>query len=297
MKKAGLYYLLPILVLILASLACDLPIGAATPHENISATETMRVLATRVAGTLEPQEESGGDASSGEIPEAENGGSPQAGDTPTITMTPTLGAPIVHVSVDTNCRFGPGNVYEYQGALLVGEEASVTGKLADESFWYIENPDPPPPYCWIWAAYAQVEGNTSGLPILTPPPTPTETPIPMDFSVSLDTAKNCMGVWGVFLRVENTGSVVFHSFYVTMTDSDLGETATNDENWFADSKSCMPMNPPDSLPSGAGSFVAAFPFSADSTGHSVTATVRLCTQDGLGGECMQKNVSGVVPSP
>jgi hypothetical protein len=182
-----IHLVIVLLALLAASLACDLPSGTVTQDENSSATETMRALATRVAGTLEPDVESGGSGDSEDnSDEGSEAETTQASATPTITVTPTLGAPIVHVSVDTNCRFGPGDVYDYQGALLVGEESEVAGKLADESFWYIENPDAPPPYCWIWGAYAQVEGDTSGVPILTPPPTPTPeyTPTPELYAVS-----------------------------------------------------------------------------------------------------------------
>ena len=174
-----------LIALLVASLACDLPVEFAAQGENLGSTETMQALATRVAGTLAPAggaEESSGDVES----EAAEDESSESSATPTSSATPIQGAPIVHVSVDTNCRFGPGDVYEYQGALMVGEEAEVVGKLADESFWYIENPDPPPPYCWIWGAYAQVDGDTSGVPILTPPPTPTPeySPTPELFTIS-----------------------------------------------------------------------------------------------------------------
>ncbi len=186
-RMSALHWMAPLAALLIASLACDLPIGTATQNEDLNATETMQALATRVAGTLEPDVESSGSGDSEEDSvEGSAAESPQASETPTITLTPTQGAPIVHVSVDTNCRFGPGDVYEYQGALMVGEESQVVGKLADESFWYISNPDAPPPYCWIWGAYAQVEGDTSGVPILTPPPTPTPeyTPTPELYAVS-----------------------------------------------------------------------------------------------------------------
>jgi len=39
----------------------------------------------------------------------------------------TLRGPAVQVSVDTNCRSGPGKSYAYLGALVVGDEASIYG--------------------------------------------------------------------------------------------------------------------------------------------------------------------------
>jgi hypothetical protein len=167
----SIYYLgLPAALLVLALLACELP-----GDTGQSATETMRALGTVVSRTLEPDGDSPGsdsaDSTAEDKPEAA-----APSDTPEPTATATLGPPMLSVSVDTNCRFGPGEVYDYLGAILVGEEELVTGKLADESFWQIENPDAPPPHCWVWGMYASISGDKSGIPILTPPPTPTPAP-------------------------------------------------------------------------------------------------------------------------
>jgi len=167
-KKMKVRYLgLSATLLVLAILAC----GPNRSAEQ-AATETMQALGTVVAQTME----AGGDTGDQDSPESPDASGPDAvipSDTPEPSATATLGAPMLSVSVDTNCRFGPGDVYDYLGALLVGEEALVTGKLADESFWYIENPDAPPPHCWVWGMYASISGDKSGVPVLTPPPTPT----------------------------------------------------------------------------------------------------------------------------
>jgi hypothetical protein len=100
--------------------------------------------------------------------------------TPTITNTSTSEVPMVSVSVDTNCRTGPGQQFDYVGALFAGETAEVVGKEEFGNYWIIKNPDRPGE-CWLWSQYATVNGNTSGLPVMTPPPTPTPTftPTPM----------------------------------------------------------------------------------------------------------------------
>jgi hypothetical protein len=100
--------------------------------------------------------------------------SPTATLTATMTLTPTLSIPLVDVSVDTNCRTGPGEVYDYIGALLIGEQAEVVGQSADGQYWIIQNPDNSGE-CWLWGNYASVEGPVGGLPRYTPPPTPTPT--------------------------------------------------------------------------------------------------------------------------
>jgi len=86
----------------------------------------------------------------------------------------------VVVSVDTNCRSGPGSDYELVGALVVGEQAKIIAQAeideegASIQYWIIENPDKDG-LCWLWGEYASVGGDTWSLPVITPPPTPTET--------------------------------------------------------------------------------------------------------------------------
>lgn len=92
--------------------------------------------------------------------------------TPTVTLTPTPSVPTVSVSMDTNCRSGPGQPYDIIGALMVGEQAEVVGTAVGGGYWLIKNPDRAGD-CWLWANYATVVGETAGLPMFTPPPTPT----------------------------------------------------------------------------------------------------------------------------
>ena len=79
---------------------------------------------------------------------------------------------MVSVSSNTNCRTGPGTIYDIVGALLVGEEAEVVGKGEWGYYWIIENPDGAGE-CWLWNNYATITGPTDGLAVYTPPPTPT----------------------------------------------------------------------------------------------------------------------------
>jgi uncharacterized protein YgiM (DUF1202 family) len=81
---------------------------------------------------------------------------------------------MVTVSVNTNCRTGPGVIYDLVGGLLVGEEAVVVGKFTLTNYWIINNPDSSGT-CWLWGQYATVTGNTAGLPEYAQPPTPTPT--------------------------------------------------------------------------------------------------------------------------
>lgn len=92
--------------------------------------------------------------------------------TPTNTLTPTPEIARVSVSVDTNCRTGPAKIFDWVGALLVGETAEVVGRSSEGDYWIIKNPDGAG-NCWLWGYYASVTGPTTGLVVYTPPPTPT----------------------------------------------------------------------------------------------------------------------------
>ncbi len=96
--------------------------------------------------------------------------------TSTITLTPSPTIPMVTVSLDTNCRTGPGKEYDYLGALLAGETAEVVGKNTETGYWIIKNPDGG--ICWLWGQYATVSGNTNGLQEYAIPTTPTPSPTP-----------------------------------------------------------------------------------------------------------------------
>ena len=99
--------------------------------------------------------------------------------TTAIPPTATQGAPTVTVSQNTNCRSGPGLVYDLLGALLVGEVASIIGLGQGVDYVIINNPDAVGT-CWLWLQFATLSGDTSQLPVMTPPPppTPTVTPTP-----------------------------------------------------------------------------------------------------------------------
>ncbi|MEJ2550629.1 MAG: hypothetical protein P8Z34_08095 [Anaerolineales bacterium] len=283
----GFRVVISLVVLLAASLACDVPGTTSKVAGNLGATETMQALATSVAGTLEPasmgEEVSPESAPPGPSENESAGSSPS----PTVSATPTLGAPLVSVGLDTNCRFGPGEVYEYLGALLVGEEAPVVGKLADESFWYIENPDAPPPYCWIWGMYASVSGDKSGIPILTPPPTPTETAtptatqVPLSFAAAEYTILHCND-HAFVTKVTNTGSVTIQSYSITIVHPNDGITLVNVQDFFANEPICG-YTYTYSIPAGSFEFIVLEGFQIP--GGLYQVTLKVCSEDGLGGIC------------
>jgi hypothetical protein len=99
----------------------------------------------------------------GQEPPAPQATEPPAGET---------GLPTISASADTNCRQGPGVDYSELGYLMAGGTSSVHGKEPSGNWWYIQNPQKPGEYCWVWEGTTTVSGDTSGLPLVEPPPLP-----------------------------------------------------------------------------------------------------------------------------
>ncbi|GAB4422845.1 MAG: hypothetical protein Kow002_12350 [Anaerolineales bacterium] len=166
MKHKRIY--LPFSFLVILALACNLPSAPQTEpppggDADLIATQTSLAL-TQAALEGSPT-----------LPSPDPEITPTITSTPTITPTGTPTVPMVSVSVDTNCRTGPGVVYDYLTALLVGEKAQVIGKYTSvsPSYWIIKKGATT---CWLWGQYATVEGDLSGIPEMVPPPSPTPPP-------------------------------------------------------------------------------------------------------------------------
>lgn len=137
---------------------------------------------------------------------------------PTEAFTPTPSIPQVQVGVNTNCRRGPGLIYDILGYLLVGESAEVVGQYAEGDYWVVQNPDRPGE-CWLWGNYATLEGPIGDLPYFTPPPTPTpsSTPTPV-FSWA--------GAWTTYAIPLGGGSTETITITVTVDGKNFSATGT-----------------------------------------------------------------------
>lgn len=161
--------------------ACNLPVG----QDGTSETENLALTITAQALILQPN---GVDANQGQQPEV-----PAASATPEFTATPgasaTPSVPQVTVTIDTNCRTGPGTAYDIIGALLVGQVGTVVGKNSSTGYWIINNLGRTGT-CWLYPQYATVTGNTANLQEYSIPPTPTpsKTPTPLPTATFTPTA-------------------------------------------------------------------------------------------------------------
>ncbi len=95
------------------------------------------------------------------------------GQPPAPTIEPTIGVPMISASIDTNCRKGPGTIYEAISYLLIGKTSEVVKKYQNGSWWVIKDPNDPNRLCWVWGQTTLVTGPWQQLAEATQPPTPT----------------------------------------------------------------------------------------------------------------------------
>jgi len=213
--------------------------------------------------------------------------------TATPVFTPTALIPLISVSVPTNCRVGPGKVYRMVGALLVGETAQVYGRDPTWNYWYIRNPDSPNDFCWLWGEYATVTGNTSILPVYTPPPTPTptltQTPTP-GFEAVYAGLDSCVN-WWVDIRLQNTGSIAFKSIGLTVKDTVTDVVIASFTNSFTYKEGCLSTNTRDTLGVGKKLVVSSPTFNYNPSGHKLNATIILCSNIDQNGTCVTRRIN------
>lgn len=229
--------------------------------------------------------------------------------TQTVTLTPTLtsivtsipatiavtiptGAVQISVSVPTNCRVGPGEGYRRVGALQVGEFAEVVGRNSTGNYWIIRNPTRAGETCWLWGQYASLTGDTSALPVFTPPAPPATATPTADFDVFYERLERCTTTgWWVDINVENLGGQSFRSIALTIEDRDNGTIHSLSTNGFIDRTGCSESATYDSLPPDADRTVSSPVFTYDPTGHRLRATIRMCSNTGQGGKCVAETVN------
>jgi hypothetical protein len=211
---------------------------------------------------------------------------PTATLSPTPVFTSTSVIPQISVSMPTNCRVGPGKVYDRVGGLLPGEFAEVVGRNQVGNYWYIRNPRDSNGFCWLWGEYATVTGNINVLPVYTPPPTPTPTP---NFEAFYTGKDSCTG-WWVDIELDNTGGVSFRSISLTLRDTVTDTVLSMYADSFTDTNGCGTSNTKDSLPSGASRTVSSPAFTYDPIGDKLRATITLCSNAGQSGTCITQVV-------
>ncbi|MFO8036319.1 MAG: hypothetical protein R6U57_06815 [Anaerolineales bacterium] len=202
--------------------------------------------------------------------------------TPTMTHTPTQQAVRVHVTGDTFCRTGTGNVYEGLGILYAAQETEILAKDPTGEFWYITLPDDPEVKCWIWGKYATPEGPVMSLPVFTPPPKPS-------YYVSYEGSECGTGQCKLWFVVENTGPMDLESYSLhvesksTAGGQPLHKTeATNKSNTFYTSVMGSQVN---KIHPGKKAYIVSGVLD-NPIGYQATTTITVCSQDNQAGMCV-----------
>jgi hypothetical protein len=212
--------------------------------------------------------------------------------TPTLTFTPLV--PLISVSVATNCRNGPGKVYDLVGALLVGVVAEVYGRDPTNNYWYIRNTDWGAEYCWVWGGYATLTGPVLLLPVFTPPPTPTPTftpsptltPTPSPaFKADYTSLDTCNGSWWLEIALKNRGTVPLKSVNISVTDKATGVVVVNLVDGFTNLDGCLSKTTKDTLGPGDTYQLSAPAFNYNPAGHEIKVVITLCSDTGQKGLC------------
>jgi len=249
--------------------ACNLPHPVAVSGENPHPPTATVDVQTQVAGTVA--------ASTPAV-------------TPTITFTITPIAPMVSVSLQTNCRTGPGTAYDILGIMDVGQIAEVIGRSAAGDNWIIRLPSNPAIVCWLWGYYASVSGDTSGLTVYATPPTPTPATA---FTFSYHFWGVGPGYQCLLFDVTNTGSVTWESYTLSLHDTTHGDTGSGSGNEFISYDNwCGPtVTLLDLTPGETGTASAIMHMVHDPHGDHFEATLTLCSQNGLTGNCLTKSIT------
>ena len=272
-------------VLLVASQACS---TTSTPTIDPNSINT---AVAQTLSAIQPQSTQPGIPITGmDTPTPSLTPSPTASPTITLTPTPVFTAtpsvPQISVSVPTNCRVGPGKVYDRVGGLQVGEITEVIGRSLNGNYWYVRNPDSPNNFCWLWGEYATLAGNISVLPVFTPPPTPT--PVPA-FDLSYTGWETCTG-WWVEFKLQNTGALTFSSISLTVLDTNTSAILSAIDNKFVNVNGCTSSDARNALGPGESVIVSSPAFNYDPAGHKLRATLTLCSEDGVNGTCITKTI-------
>ncbi len=229
---------------------------------------------------------------------------PHPGDTPTPTNTPTVkptdtpSIPIVTVTQNTNCRSGPGTIYDLVYIFMIGDEAEIIGRSSVVNYVIIKVPNSSGRTCWLWTQYAVITGNINNLPESTPPPTPTPAATATP-ALNFDFTFNSVGICGpnenVYISVMNTGEVDIESRHISAQNLDTLQVKTSQSNMFGESPDCMTIANA-MIPPGATKYVSVG-FTPPIFGDTISVTIKACAQDGLGEPCLTKTKTINIPSP
>ena len=221
--------------------------------------------------------------------------------TPKILSTPTPEKLTLSITQNTNCRKGPANYYALVVTLKAGENVVVLGRNAHSDYYNVLPSASASVSCWVWGNYATLSGNTGGLPVFTAVPgptltfTPTYTPTQSpSFYGTYQSLNNCGADYSLRFYIKNSGNLTWQSITVNILDNTTSTTFTHSSNTFTDYSGCTPGGSQKDLTKGEDGYVAAYnpgQFGYDPTGHALTVTITLFSEDDFKGTASSQTYS------
>ena len=209
------------------------------------------------------------------------------------TFFPTSDRPLIVATVDTNCRLGPHKAYDRLGFLLAGQASYVYGSNADQTWWYIENPELSGQFCWVWADSTVVTGDVTNVPVLTPIPI-----VMADFDLSYANTHSCGFDKYITFRVKSLGALTFYKATVTVVtfkDNNVVAGPKVNQNAYMDEKNDCPPGV-FNLDAGKTGFIPIKKTDTVPKNMKLRAYVELCTEPDDEMVCIEKDVTFVITS-
>ena len=274
-----LFGLLAIASLILS--ACNMPVQNATADsESLTGTPLMDSMLTPDPGATQT-------AQAGLVPT--HTPSLTATESPTLEPSATLTPepPKAEVIRETNCRVGPGGLYDLVAKYPVGQMLNVAAKDLGGGYWFVQNPEKLDEQCYLLAQNIKITGNTEVLPKFTPLPSPTAAPY---FEVSFKKFDTCENRNYVIFDIENLGSFAFRSVYIRVINQKIGESVEQAFNAFDLKAKCVLIKNIAPLDSGKSGYVYSPQFKWSGHGEKLRAIIMACTEKNLKGSCVTQTV-------
>jgi hypothetical protein len=212
-----------------------------------------------------------------------------ATDTPTpvatLVNTPTnvVSGPTAHVNENTNCRSGPSSDYPLIVTILSGQDVKIVSKTTVDSYLIVEDPTNPPQSCWLWTQYVSTSGDLSSLPVATPPP-----PL-MSYSMVFTKIETC-ATYSMEFKVTNTGSKTLQSYTIVAKDLSEHTQQTSSSTVFSIREDCAVDEEIGFVDPGKVGYAYANNFTYNPSGHSMEATITICSHDDQTGVCATRVV-------
>jgi hypothetical protein len=205
--KVSKQILSAILVLILGSVACNLPSNQISPNE--AAALTLTAGAQTLAASI-PTASNTPVPTFTEVPQIPTNTVPPVVLPTTVLQTATPTGTFFVVDVGANCRKGPGTIYDKTGSFAAGTYVTIVGHNTDNTWWLVINGSS---NCWISAVTGHTTGNLSSIPLVEAPPTPTTAPVagptlsdPLALVAEVSYPNNCTSnTLKVAIRVTDAG--------------------------------------------------------------------------------------------